>query len=57
MISTERIREIEQAAKRYGPANCWTGTTGNLATMIHELLTERAELLRIVGGKIKEPMQ
>jgi hypothetical protein len=41
MISNERIKTIEQAARLYGPANCWTGTSGNLAAMIIELLNER----------------
>jgi len=30
--------EIEQNARRFGSANCWTGTSGTLATMIIELL-------------------
>lgn len=41
MISDERITAIEQAARLYGPANCWTGTSGTLAAMIIELLNER----------------
>jgi len=44
-ISRERLIEIEQHARRYGPANCWTGTSGTLSAMIVELLRE-IELLQ-----------
>ncbi len=39
-ISRERLIEIEQHARRFGPANCWTGTSGTLSAMIVELLRE-----------------
>jgi hypothetical protein len=39
-ISRERLTEIEQHARRFGPANCWTGTSGTLSAMIIELLRE-----------------
>lgn len=39
-ISRERMIEIEQHARRFGPANCWTGTSGTLSSMIIELLRE-----------------
>jgi hypothetical protein len=39
-ISRERLTEIEQHARRFGPANCWTGTSGTLSAMIVELLRE-----------------
>jgi hypothetical protein len=39
-ISRERLIEIEQHARRFGPANCWTGTSGTLSAMIIELLRE-----------------
>ena len=45
MLLPERIQEITYARNTYGPANCWTGTTGTLATFIDELLRERKELL------------
>jgi hypothetical protein len=54
MISDERIRAIEQAARLYGPANCWTGTSGALAAMIIELLNERKLMnrqARLEGSK------
>ena len=38
LISAERLAEMRQAVLRYGPANCWTGTTGMLAAMVFELL-------------------
>jgi hypothetical protein len=37
-ISAERLAEMREAVLRYGPANCWTGTTGTLAAMVFELL-------------------
>ena len=37
-MTPERMIEIEQHARRFGSANCWTGTSGTLATMIIELL-------------------
>ena len=37
-VSVERMIEIEQHARRFGPANCWTGTSGTLSAMIVELL-------------------
>lgn len=36
--------EIEQHARRYGPANCWTGTSGTLSAMIIELLKHIKEI-------------
>lgn len=35
------IRAIEEARNTYGPANCWTGTSGKLATYLDQLLKER----------------
>lgn len=37
-MTPERLIEIEQHARRFGPANGWTGTSGTLSTMIIELL-------------------
>ena len=39
-MTPERLQEIVHARNTYGPANCWTGDTGKLATMIDELLKE-----------------
>lgn len=55
MIDPARINEMREATKRYGPANCWTGTTGTLAAMIHELLAERAELIDALNQCQREP--
>jgi len=43
-MTPERLIEIEQHARLYGPANCWTGTSGTLARMIFELLEYVKEL-------------
>lgn len=32
----------------FGPANCWTGTTGQLSHMVRDLLRERENLLAVV---------
>ena len=40
-MTAERIEEICEATTQFGPANCWSGTTGQLAGMIRELLRER----------------
>ena len=37
-MTPERMIEIEQHARRFGPANGWTGTSGTLSAMIIELL-------------------
>ena len=37
------IRAIEEARDTYGPSNCWTGTTGKLATYLDQLLKEREQ--------------
>ena len=37
------IRAIEEARNTYGPSNCWTGTTGKLATYLDQLLKEREQ--------------
>lgn len=39
-MDSERIKEIEQIMRKYGSANCWTGTSGMLASIIFELLAE-----------------
>jgi len=45
-IPQERIEAMFTASSLYGPANCWTGTSGELATMIRQLLREREWLLK-----------
>ena len=43
-MTPERLVEIEQHARRFGPANGWTGTSGTLSTMIIELIKVIREL-------------
>jgi hypothetical protein len=44
MMTEQELIEAEQLARRYGSANCWTGTSGTLAAWIIRLLNERKEL-------------
>lgn len=46
MLTEQELTEAEQLARHYGPANCWTGTSGTLAAWIIRLLNERTELKR-----------
>lgn len=39
-MTPSRRLEIEQIANRFGSANCWTGTSGMLCSIIRELLNE-----------------
>ena len=43
-VSAERMIEIEQHARKHGPTNCWTGTSGTLSAMIIELLKHIKEI-------------
>lgn len=45
-MTQDELIEAEQLARRYGSANCWTGTSGTLAAWIIRLLNERSELKR-----------
>jgi hypothetical protein len=53
-VTPERIVEIEQHARRFGSANCWTGTSGTLATMIIELLKVIRDLEAEKDGSLTE---
>jgi hypothetical protein len=44
-MTPERLEEIEQIMRRFGSANCWTGTTGTLAAIIWELIKEIRRLM------------
>lgn len=46
MLTQNEIDEAEQLARRYGPANCWTGTSGTLAAWIIRLIYDNQELKR-----------
>lgn len=50
-LSVDRIEEMFDATCKYGPSNCWTGATGNLATMVRELLRERESLLQALRSE------
>jgi len=39
-MTPAELQEAEQIARRYGAANCWTGTSGHLAGWILRLLIE-----------------
>lgn len=53
-IPQERIEDMFTASSIYGPANCWTGTSGELATMIRQLLREREWLLKQMQDEREE---
>lgn len=48
MTDTELI-EAEQYARKYGPANCWTGTSGKLSGYVIQLIRE----VRMLRDKIE----
>jgi len=39
-MTDDELKQAEQIARRYGAANCWTGTSGYLAGWILRLLVE-----------------
>ena len=39
-MTDDELKQAEQVARRYGAANCWTGTSGHLAGWILRLLVE-----------------
>lgn len=45
-LTSERLERMIELTSVTGPANCWTGTSGELSAMIRELLSERELLLR-----------
>lgn len=53
-MTPERKIEIEQHARRFGSANCWTGTSGTLAAMIIELLKVIRDLEAEKHGSLTE---
>jgi hypothetical protein len=42
-VSPDRLEQAEQIARRLGPANCWTGTGGTLASLTLEMIRELKE--------------
>lgn len=53
-MSPERLEQINEHLRTFGPANCWTGTTGELCRMIFELMVEREMLLMQLEGRGKQ---
>ena len=49
MTDAELI-EAEQYARRFGPANCWTGTSGTLAGYVIHLIREVRMLREKIEG-------
>ena len=43
-MTDDDLKQAEQIARRYGAANCWTGTSGHLAGWILRLLVEVKKL-------------
>ena len=43
-MTDAELRQAEQIARKYGAANCWTGTSGLLAGWILRLLVEGRRL-------------
>jgi hypothetical protein len=42
-ITPEEIERVRQWVRTYGPANCWTGTTGSVAAVVLKMLQERGD--------------
>jgi len=42
-VSPDRLKQAEQLVRLIGPANCWTGTGGTLASLSLEMITELKE--------------
>ena len=53
-LTQAEIDETLQWVMRHGPANCWTGTSGDPCRMIRALLIERANLLAMLA-KVQTP--
>jgi len=54
-VTDERLAECEQIARRYGSANCWTGSSSELTIAIIDLVKE-VKLMREERDVIKEKM-
>jgi len=50
MLTQNEIDEAERLARRYGPANCWTGTSGTLAAWVIRLIYDNQELKRQIAA-------
>lgn len=50
-MNEEHLLQAHQFMRSVGPANCWTGTTGSAAAIIHALLKDRTDT-RIIQAKM-----
>jgi hypothetical protein len=48
-LTDDDLARMEHRARRSGAGNCWTGTSGSLASDVMRLLAERRRLLRIIA--------
>jgi hypothetical protein len=48
-LTDEYIAQCEMDARRLGPANCWTGTSGSVAAHVMRLIEDRKQTQ---GGKM-----
>lgn len=53
-ITPEELQRVREWCRTYGPANCWTGTTGSVAAIVLNLLAfyeqAKRETVRDRGG-------
>jgi len=50
-LSDDRIVEMFTLTASVGPANCWTGTSGDPCRMIYALLIDRANIIKRMEAK------
>ena len=50
-LTEPELDAMLQWVLRHGPANCWTGTSGDPCRMIYALLIDRANLIKRMKAK------
>ncbi len=55
-MTQDELTEAEQLARCYGPANCWTGTSGTLAAWIIRLLNDATQFEKFLHQELGEEM-
>ena len=53
-MSEDELIEAEQYARRFGSANCWTGTSGTMAGHVIHLIREVRTLRDLVRSLSKD---
>jgi hypothetical protein len=56
-VTEAELIEAEQYARRFGPANCWTGTSGKLSGYVIQLIREvrmLREKIEVSNGGLKD---